>query len=341
MALIPELNVVTREVFMPLIVNQIWRKSPLLYRIFRISKEGQWGMAYKSDGGRAILEPLEFQEALTDSASHGAYQQTDSLDIGLDETQDVVTAAKYTWKRYYVSVAIDNLEVKMNQGKARVFDEAAIKARSAMKILRKDLAQDLFAETYDGNKKMVGLQAITAAPASGSDTVGEIPKTTSWWQGVQNTSGSSRDLTWVILNDLYTKTKKFGDGEPPTIFVTSDGVLQNYEDSFSKTIVTGTSNTHGLRLALSPGQAIEGGFPAFYFKRIPIVADPYCPSNTLFALNEKYLHWRILKQFDTRGWVNLKDISGKDYLRMIITGYGAFTTSCCRKQGIATNLNEA
>jgi len=42
---IAELNVTTQQYFMPVVINQIWKESPALYRIFRIAKEGDYGLA--------------------------------------------------------------------------------------------------------------------------------------------------------------------------------------------------------------------------------------------------------------------------------------------------------
>lgn len=40
-----ELEIATRRHFMPVVMNQIWKVSPVLYRIFRPSKAGSWGLA--------------------------------------------------------------------------------------------------------------------------------------------------------------------------------------------------------------------------------------------------------------------------------------------------------
>lgn len=56
---ITEINTATRQHFMPVVVNQIFRDSPVLYRIFRAAKEGKFGLALPSFDGRSIAEPLE------------------------------------------------------------------------------------------------------------------------------------------------------------------------------------------------------------------------------------------------------------------------------------------
>lgn len=57
--MIEQLNVVTREHFMPLVTNQVFEGSPILEKIFGIAQEGDFGMATPSLDGRAIIETLE------------------------------------------------------------------------------------------------------------------------------------------------------------------------------------------------------------------------------------------------------------------------------------------
>lgn len=45
MSALSELEVSTQNRFMPLVTNQIWQDSPVLHRIFRVGKEGDFGLA--------------------------------------------------------------------------------------------------------------------------------------------------------------------------------------------------------------------------------------------------------------------------------------------------------
>jgi len=40
-----ELETATREHFMPVVTNQIFKVSPVLWRIFKMAQEGQYGLA--------------------------------------------------------------------------------------------------------------------------------------------------------------------------------------------------------------------------------------------------------------------------------------------------------
>lgn len=329
MSLITELNAATHKYYSPVVVDQIFQFSPLLHRIFKIAKEGSFGMAATVAGGRKIAEPLEYQEAAQASGSHGSYSTSDTW---VADDEDTLTLAEYSWKMYHTTIKIPNLTVSENASKARIFDIAAIKLKNAAKTLRKDLATDMYAdETGESGSSIMGLQALVKA----TGTVGGIDKSSnSWWQGVTNTDGGV--LTFAHLNDLYVRTKQYGDGVPLSIFVCSDGVLQKYEETYSKVI---SASNSGVRMNLGE-KILDGGFRAFAFKGIPIVSDPFCPDNSLFGLTEQFLHARILKQFGTLGWKSIED-QGKDYLQATYKGYLAFTSSCARKQSMASGLTEA
>jgi len=415
--MLEELNVVTREHFMPIVTNQVFQGSPILEKIFGVSKEGSFGMATPSLDGRAIIEPLEIgsvnEEAATadvtdvsitkgsttvtgtvsggftaamanrgqisifggqtyridkivDSThltitepfeqsdlsggtatityyttvanTSGAYGKADTFAAG---DEDTLAGASYTWKMYHTTVKIHNVDLKQNAGKSRIIDLASQRLRSATKQLQRNLISDFYAATFDGSNKMIGLQAICA----GSGIVGNINKAIyAWWQGARNTATTDRDLTWDILNDLYHKTKKYGNGDAANLIVTSDGVIAGYENNLTKVVVTGTSGEryeNTLTTRTINDKVIDAGVTGFKFKGIDIVSDPMMPlAGKLFFLNLNYIYWRTLQAFQSTGWQDLKTSQNKDWVQLTINGYGALTTSACSKFGVASELNE-
>ena len=95
-----ELETATRKHFMPVITNQIFKISPVLYRIFKMAKEGRWGLALPSFDGKSIVEPLEYGEVADQAAQHGAYNKAQVWEAG---SSDVLSGANYPWKMYFVS----------------------------------------------------------------------------------------------------------------------------------------------------------------------------------------------------------------------------------------------
>ena len=66
----------------------------------------------------------------------------------------------------------------------------------------------------------------------------------------------------------------------------------------------------------------------------------HAPASSLFMMNENYLNWRVLKNFMSTGWQDLRP-QGKDYLQMTVSGYGALTFSALQKHGRFSNITEA
>jgi len=417
---ITEANTATRKHFMPVVMNQIFRGSPILYKIFRIAQEGRFGLALPSFDGKSIAEPLEIGEVAQESATSDAGTVTttnDSVDvvgsgasflaamanpgsyIELDDgkkyaiasvadgdnlklkskyegtggagesyeityqkdtalvtgaynkdttwaggTGDVIGAAEYAWKMYANTLKIHNLDSEINKGRERIFDLVALKMRNATRRLRKDLITDFYADQADQTEgAMIGLQAIVKK----TGLIGGIEgRKHGWWQGVVNTAGSARDLDWGLLNKLWYGTKKYGNADPATLIVMSEGVLEKYEDNLSKVVVTGASGTRypNINMMMAADKArktFDGGFEGFSFKHIPMIADPLLPvANKLFFINENYIHWRVLKNFESTGWQQLRS-QGKDWAQLTIFGYGALTVSCRRKFGVIEELNES
>jgi hypothetical protein len=250
--------------------------------------------------------------------------------------------------RYHVTIKIHNLRLAENQGASRIIDIAAIKLRNATKRLRNAIVADFYGSQVDGDAsgKMVGLGGAVQGDPGSETLVGGIDMdTNSWWRGYVDSSTTV--LTWDALNAMWYDTKRFGDQDPPTVMVCSPGVLEAYENSLSKVVPTGpiaggTAYFSGTRFGsdISKSRVAFGGYDGFIFKGIPMIEDRHCPSSHLFMINENYLNWRVLQNFMSTGWMQLKS-QGKDYVQLTINGYGALTFNALQKHGKFNNITEA
>lgn len=250
--------------------------------------------------------------------------------------------------QYHVTLKIHNITVAQNNGSSRILDIAAIKLRNATKRLRKAIATDAYGTAIDGdaNGKMIGLRGAIQGDGGSEKLIGGIDMyTNTYWRGYKDSSTTI--LTWDALNAMWHDTKKYGeDNDAATIMLTTPGVLEAYENSLSKRVMTGTagtsyfSGTQFTDTMANNKRVAYGGYDAFFFKNIPMVEDPYAPSNHLFMLNEKYINWRVLKNFESTGWQQLRT-QGQDYMQTTIFGYGALTFSALQKHGAFTNVTEA
>lgn len=344
-----ELQTSTLQRFMPIVTNQIYEGSPVTERIFKASQEGDFGLALPSFDGREIVEPLEVgyvtafaKGGSTDVADTvGAYNTATTWAAG---DQDILSGAHYAWKMYHVTLKIHNLRLAENQGASRIIDIAAVKMRNATKRLRKAIISDFYGTAVDGADTMIGLRGALQGDPGAERLIGGIDMdTNSWWRGYHDSSTTV--LTWDAMNAMWYDTKRFGDQDPATVMFCSPGVLEAYENSLSKRVATGASGTGyfaGTTLTsdMSNKRVSMGGYDAFFFKNVPMIEDRLAPANSLFMINENYLNWRVLKNFMSTGWQDLRP-QGKDYLQMTINGYGALTFSALQKQGRFSNITEA
>lgn len=344
-----ELQTSTLQRFMPIVTNQIYEGSPVTERIFKASQEGDFGLALPSFDGREIVEPLEVGY-VTAFAKGGSTDVADTVGAYTTSTtwaageQDILSGAHYDWKMYHVTLKIHNLRLAENQGASRIIDIAAVKLRNATKRLRKAIIADFYGTAVDGANTMIGMRGALQGDPGSEVLIGGIDMdTNSWWRGYHDSS--STVLTWDALNAMWYDTKRFGDQDPATVMFCSPGVLEAYENSLSKRVATGVSGTGyfaGTTLTsdMSNKRVAMGGYDAFFFKGIPMIEDRNAPASSLFMVNENYLHWRVLKNFMSTGWQDLRPL-GKDYLQMTINGYGALTFSALQKHGRFSAITEA
>jgi len=339
-----EMGTAFKRVIEPRLTNQIYRTSPLLYRIFRVAREGEYPGARIVDSveGVSVVEPLLVEQIATPGqATCGAYNTGETAEFApLSTSTDKIKGAQYVFKNYRLALAIDNRDLVL-MSKAARFDVLAAKTREAVRNIQEAMANDLYANHADGTKYMVGLQAMVAS----TGTVGGIDKSTySWWRGWTKDVGSAA-LDYPNLNYCYYRIKKYVDAQPPTIIVTTPEVLEKFEDQISTVKVAADGGTIvRLLLAATEGgkrRVLDGGFEAFYFKGIPMVADPYCPSGKAFMIDERRLRWRVLQAWKSTGFTNLHNITGSDVSRLVATTRGALTTNACRKIAMLYNIAEA
>lgn len=111
--------------------------------------------------------------------------------------------------------------------------------------------------------------------------------------------------------------------------------------------------SHGVRRALfsaisayrkTESLELEGGFRALSFDGIPVVADRFCPKNTMYLLNtdDFALHqlcdWQWLEGEDGK---ILKQIAGKPVYTATLVKYAELLCSRPCGQGVLTGINES
>jgi hypothetical protein len=174
------------------------------------------------DGGAKIQVPLMYGKNTT-AASISPYQ---TFDIS---PQDGITSAFYDYAEYVVSVSIDNLSLKQNQGPHAAFDLMKAKTDQATRSLSEKLNIDLLAieglttsATGNGGKNLISIPMYfpKTAAASCSIDVGAIDMSVEKWWAPDPSAVITHSATTIAgtLKDLYTcrahASKLAGNGMP-------------------------------------------------------------------------------------------------------------------------------
>ena len=160
MALTSTVSALTREKFMPVLVDNIFNSNALCLKLLK--------NADKLDGGVKINVPVE-------TAQNG---NSDWLaDTGLTATAqamtDIAEKAVYSWATAYNSINISQNEIHMNQGSNQVLSMLKAKMKNAEKTIRNLFGTGMFATsvvtnglntlngrgTYDGGETVAHAQA--------------------------------------------------------------------------------------------------------------------------------------------------------------------------------------
>lgn len=91
MSIVSELNVTTRQNFMPLVTNQIYTKSPVLERIFGIADEQKFGTGVKSYDGQNIVETIRVGNVAESANTYNTGT------IGVTKGATTVTGTNTVW----------------------------------------------------------------------------------------------------------------------------------------------------------------------------------------------------------------------------------------------------
>lgn len=251
-----QLSAITRRHFVPNMADNIFDKIALLQRWKKKS-------VYTSvDGGTKIVQPLMYAK----NGSGGWYGKTDTLTT---TDTDVFTSAEYDWCFLYENITLFGADEHKNMGAKAVLKYVQQKVKNAEMTIADRLGASIYSDGTTANE-VVGLRAI----ADGSSTVGNISQTSNSWWAAQEPSDTV--MTLSSLNTLYSDCS-FGSTHPTVLVSDSDQWDRYY-------------NLLQPQQRFQDKETADGGFQNLMFRGAPWIDDAAGPANTLFMLNENFLH---------------------------------------------------
>ena len=314
------LSALTKDKYIPLLVDNIFDSNILTHRMLRKSKAAA--------SGNKVLQPLEYGKA----DAKGFYSGYDVLDTSPTE---VFTDAVYEWTQAYVSISISGKEEALNDGPERVIDLLEAKVKNAEKSLKDLFGTTLFGSNTATASGFVGLGAFVDS-AAGVEIGGITPGTDyTWWKAQEQAAGSS-DFDVVRTssgdNSIGRELRKmYGacsvGSDTPSIAVTTQIVFDAYEESLSAQ----------KRFGASSKSLADAGFQNLMYRNMPIVVDDHCNAGELYMLNEKYLQFRHHRKRNFKFEGFQKPVN-QDASVAKILWLGALTCSNRSRQGKITGL---
>ena len=155
MALSTSVSALTREKFIPVLVDNIYNSNVLCLKLLK--------NAEKLDGGKNIVIPVEYSLQDTGTSGWIDYSTGDTATAEVDTYQK----ATYEWATAYAGVLIPGEEELVNKGSSQVISMLKAKLKSAEKTIRDTFGTGLFANAQVSNG-LVSLNGTGTGVASGN-----------------------------------------------------------------------------------------------------------------------------------------------------------------------------
>lgn len=273
-------STITRERFIPKLVDNIYDKSALLKIML---EDGRVKESY--DGGRKIVQPIKYAK----STAVGTYDGYQTFDM---TPPTYITAAEFNWGHYYSTVSVDGITLRQNMGKERVLDIMAERVDEAGMTLRDKLADDLYYGT--ASTGVIGLDsAVDAADTYGGIAVADFSGWAAGEDTTAHTEANMKDSTSTsyivtLLQAAFRSATHLGSS--PNLVVTTLKIFDVIEMVLHKASSFNTNNSARVT------QVGNLGFPTINFRGVPIVADEKCPANYLYVLNTDFMKFVLHPQ---------------------------------------------
>lgn len=259
-----QINAITQQLFIPVLIDQFFRGTPLLDRLK--AKRDFY------DGATQINQPVIYR-----GTTGGSYSGLDTFNTTPQENK---TAAAFTPKQYEADITIVGKDARANENKlTKVIDLIKSEVMIAEYTMEENVGTDLFLDgTGNGSKAIDGLQ-------NGIDdgttyaTYGSINGNTNTWWKSQVDLGAARAITLKKTETLFGACT-FG-GKRPSIIVTTQAIWDWY-----------WNNAQSAQRFLDMKAGFSIGATGITLNGVPIVVDLHCPSQMLFMINEEFFHFK-------------------------------------------------
>lgn len=237
------------------------------------------GRVKNVDGGRTIVEELDYQE----NSTFKYYSGYEALNIS---AVSVLSAAEFNWKQAAVVITASGLEIEVqNSGVEAIINLLEARERNAMRTMSNNLGTGILSDgTGTSSKQITGL-AATAPSDPTTGTYGSIDRASfSFWRS-QLWDFSTESVTaskTTIQQAMQTLALRCQRGNDRTNFIVFGSTYFQY---FWESLTD-------IQRITSPAKGVAGFETLVFRNNVPVVYDEGMTAALGYFLNTDYLAWR-------------------------------------------------
>jgi len=251
------------------------------------------GLFKNLTGGHYIRVPIKF-----DKNTGGFIAKGDPTSSDVVETKN---AARFLWKTVYGNGTILMQDEAENQGDSAIISMVEDEVMGARETCQYNLAGQVYSDATDSSEYLSGLKSMTSE--SSGTKYGDIAEddlvsgdASKVWQG--KTISTAQAIIQTNIRALFASAH------------TMDGPKGNV--NFALTTLT---LLNSFKDVLDPAQRLKedegttkAGFSNIVFDNVTIVSDDFCPSGNMFALNDNYVGFGVMKGLNMKvePWVKIQ-----------------------------------
>ena len=364
MALSDSVSALTREKFIPVLVDNIYNSNILCLKLLK--------NAEMLDGGKNIVIPVEY--AKLSGSTSGWITDGGNTATASEETYKKAT---YDWATAYTGLKVPGSEDLVNRGSSQVLSMLKSKLKSAEKTIRDQFGTGLFnaGQVSNGLVSLNGGGTIASGDYTSFDNgvsiIEDLASDTSVFHfpgNVDNTvCGYRRSLGGINSDSLDWWNAKMGSFELASgdvavgsatgsmtwanLVDTTNGVSNiaramtrmygacTVDNDQPDLIVTTQAIYDAYETSLQANKRFAGsddiadsGFDSLRFKGASVVVDSHCPAGQMYFLNTNYLDFKVHKDRNF-AFEDFKRLEGSDNIQARLFWMGQLTCSNPRMMG--------
>ena len=363
MSLSNTVSALTRDKFMPILVDNIFNSNVLCFKLLK--------NAELLDGGAKIITPIEYAENGNSGWVTPNAGTSGGSALGQAMTE-VAQKAEWDWATGYNNVVLSGEEQFVNSGASQVLSILKARMANAEKTFKDLIGDGLFASSLvaDGLVSLNGAGSVAdnsgsanslnidseanlfESPAGGNGgsgedgvcgtarTLGGINSTSNtWWDAkVGSFATASADKTTALTFSEFTSTT---DGVSKGVQKMTQMYGQCTIDGDAPDCIVTTQVIYdAYESSLQGNKRFEGdallgdaGFQSLRFKGASVVVDSHVPDGHMYFLNTKYLDFKVHSKRNF-AMEDFKPLETKDAIQSRIFWMGQLVCTNPRMQGL-------